>query len=135
MKYTMENGKVINVPDAEVDKIAQGLGISKLEAMQVWLEDAEIELNEEQEQLDQKAKNAKVDRQVGAKPRKKSEKPRTVKVSDTKQALFTYIKTAIEGYCLNSGGNCAVLKENKLISVEVGGKILKIDIIEQRPPK
>lgn len=135
MKYTMGNGKVINVPDDEVDKIAQGLGISKLEAMQVWLEDAEIELNEEQEQLDQKAKNAKVDRQVGAKPRKKSEKPRTVKVSDTKQALFTYIKTAIEGYCLNHGGNCAVLKENKLISVEVGGKILKIDIIEQRPPK
>ena len=135
MKYTMGNGKVINVPDAEVDKIAQGLGISKLEAMQVWLEDAEIELNEEQEQLDKKAKNAKIDRQVGAKPRKKSEKAKTVKVSDAKQALFTYIKTAIDGYCLNNGGNCAILKENKLISVEIDGKVLKIDLIEQRQPK
>lgn len=135
MKYTMGNGKVINVPDTEVEKIAKGLGISKLEAMQVWLEDAEVELNEEQEQLDQKAKNAKIDRQVGQKPRKKSEKPRTVKVSDTKQDLFAYIKTAIEGYCLNHGGNCAVLKENKLISVEIDGKTLKIDLIEQRQPK
>lgn len=135
MKYTMETGKVINVPDAEVEKIAKGLGISMVEAMQVWLEDAEVELNEEQEQLDQKAKNAKIDRQVGAKPRKKSEKPKTVKVSDAKQALFAYVKTAIEGYCLNHGGNCAVLKENKLISVEIDGKVLKIDLIEQRQPK
>lgn len=135
MKYTMENGKVINVPDAEVEKIASGLGISKLEAMQVWLEDAEVELNEEQEALDKKAKNVKVDRQVDQKPRKKSEKPRTVHTSDEKQALFSYIKTAIEGYCLLSDGKCAVLKENKLISVEINGKIFKIDLIEQRQAK
>ena len=135
MKYTMGNGKVINVPDAEVEKIAKSLGISKLEAMQVWLEDAEVELNEEQEQLDQKAKNAKIDRQVGQKPRKKSEKPRTVKVSDTKQDLFAYIKTAIEGYCLNHGGKCAVLRENKLISVEIDGKFFDIDLIEKRKPR
>ena len=75
MKYTTNNGKVINVPDIEVEKIAVGLGISKLEAMQVWLEDAEIEVNEEQEKLDNKAKNAKIDRQVGAKPRKKCASP------------------------------------------------------------
>ena len=131
----MGNGKVINVPDAEVEKIAKSLGISKLEAMQVWLEDAEVELNEEQEQLDQKAKNAKIDRQVGQKPRKKSEKPRTVKVSDTKQDLFAYIKTAIEGYCLNHGGKCAVLRENKLISVEIDGKFFDIDLIEKRKPR
>ena len=135
MKYTMGSGKVINVPDAEIEKIASGLGISKLEAMQVWLEDNEIELNEEQEQLDKKAKNAKIDRQVDQKPRKKSEKPKTVKVSDAKQALFAYIKTAIEGYCLNHSGKCEVLKENKLISVEIDGKVLKIDLIEQRQPK
>lgn len=135
MKYTMENGKVINVPDAEVEKIASGLGVSKLEAMQIWLEDAEIELNEEQEQLDKKAKNVKIDRETGAKPRKKSEKPKVIKVSDAKQALFAYVKTAIEGYCLNHSGNCEVLKENKLISVEIDGKVLKIDLIEQRQPK
>lgn len=135
MKYTMGNGKVINVPDAEIEKIASGLGISKLEAMQVWLEDNEIELNEEQEQLDKKAKNAKIDRQVDQKPRKKSEKPKTVKVSDAKQALFAYIKTAIEGYCLNHGGKCEILKENKLISVEIDGKVLKIDLIETRNKK
>jgi hypothetical protein len=131
----MENGKVINIPDEEIEKIAVGLDISKLEAMQVWLEDAEIEVNEEQEELDKKAKNVKIDREAGQKPRKKSEKPRTVKVSDAKQALFAYIKTAIEGYCLNRNGNCAVLKENKLISVEIDGKIFKIDLIEQRQPK
>ena len=135
MKYTTESGKVYQIPNEEIEKIAKGLGISKAEAAQVWLEDAEIELNEEQEQLDKKAKNAKVDRQIGSKPRKKSEKPRTVHISDEKQALFSYIKTALEGYCLNHGGNCTVLKENKLISMEIGGKVLKIDLIEQRQPK
>lgn len=134
MKYTLQNGKVVNVPDSEIEKIAKGLGISKLEAMQVWLEDAEIEINEEQEELDNKASKVKMSKDV-VKKRTKSDKPRTVKVSDEKQAFFAYIKAAIEGYCLNHDGNCTVLKENKLISVEIGGKVLKIDLIEQRQPK
>lgn len=135
MKYTLSNGKTINVPDEEIEKIAKGLEISTLEAMQVWLEDAEYEINEEQEKLDNSAKNVKIDREVAQKPRKKSEKPRTVKVSDTKKQLFNMIRVLMEGHCANIGGNCEVLKENKLISVEIDGKIFKIDLIEQRPAK
>jgi hypothetical protein len=134
MKYTLANGKTISIPDSEVQNIAKGLGLSIPEAVQVWLEDAEFEINEEQEKLDNSASKVKVSKDI-AKKRAKSEKTRTVKVSDEKQAFFAYIKTAIEGYCLNHDGNCTVLKENKLISVEIGGKVLKIDLIEQRQPK
>lgn len=134
MKYTLSSGKVVNIPDTELQKIVSGLGVTLAEAAQIWVEDAELEINEEQEKLDNSAKSVKIERDVVVK-RKKSEKPRTVKVSDTKQALFVYMKTALEGYCLNHGGNCAVLKENKLISVEIDGKVLKIDLIEQRAPK
>lgn len=134
MKYTLASGKVVNIPDTELEKIVSGLGVTLAEAAQIWVEDAELEINEEQEKLDNSAKSVKIERDVVVK-RKKSEKPRTIKVSDTKQSLFAYIKTALEGYCLNHNGNCSVLKENKLLSVEIDGKVLKIDLIEQRPPK
>jgi len=69
------------------------------------------------------------------KPKKKAEKPRTVKVSDEKKNLFECILRNLDR-CENvSRENVQVLKENKLISVQIGEKIFKIDIIEQRPAK
>ena len=134
MKYTLTNGKTISIPDAEVQSIAKGLGLSIPDAVQVWLEDAEIEINEEQEELDNKASKVKVSKDV-AKKRTKSDKPRTIKVSDEKVNLFEGIKGFLTEYCDNLGGNLEILKENKLFSVKIGEKIFKIDLIEQRPPK
>lgn len=132
MRYTSTTGKTVNIPDDELEKIANGLDISMAEAVQVWLEDAEIEINEEQEELDKKAKSVKVGTGAASDKRKTASKPRTVKVSDAKQALFSFIKTALEGYCMNHDGNLTILKENKLLSAEIDGKIIKIDLIEQK---
>lgn len=134
MKYTTTKGKSINIPDNEIQKLMDGLKVSKLEAMHIWLEDNEYEINEEQEKLDNSASKVKVSKDV-AKKRKVSDKPRIVKVSDEKKAVFDAIRVLMEGYCANKGGNCEILKENKLIQVEIGGKVLKIDLIEARPPK
>lgn len=65
------------------------------------------------------------------KPRKKRAKPKTVKVSDEKVALFNEI---LENLTKNHE-NVTTIKQNKLIQVQIEDKIFKIDLIQQRSPK
>lgn len=136
MRYTLENGKIINIPDEELKGSIEILGLSKEEAIQVWLEDNEYLENEEQNELDAKAKKLKIDHGAAAdKPRKKSDKPRTVKVSDAKKEFFNALNEFLSGFCTENDAEMAVLKENKLFQVQYGGEIFKIDLIQQRKPK
>jgi hypothetical protein len=67
--------------------------------------------------------------------KKKAQKPRTVKISDEKKALFECILRNLDR-CENvSRENVTVLKENKLISVQIGNKTFEINLVEKRPPK
>ena len=132
MTYTLDN-KTINIPDSEIEKSMQVLELTKEEAVQLWLEDNDYLTNEELEELDAKAKKVKINHGAGTtKPRKKSDKPRVVKVSDEKKTLFSEILADLEDVFKN---DVQVLKENKLIEVKIGEKVFKIDIIEQRTPK
>ena len=137
MRYNL-NGKNINIPDAEIQKSMKVLEISKEEAIQMWLEDEGYLDNEEQMELEKKAKENRITATIhdaGNKAKRKQSKPKTVKVSDEKQALFAEIHEKLCEYCDEINGTCEVLKENKLISVKIGEKTFKIDLIEQRPPK
>lgn len=133
MKRLVGN-KWIEIPDNEVEKIAVGLGISMAEAAQVWLEDAEIEINEEQAELDKTASKVKIDRGV-AQEKRTATKPRTVKVSDEKKELFDTILRNLDRCWGVSRENIKILKENKLIEVSFNDKTFKIDVIECRKPK
>lgn len=137
MRYNL-NGKNINIPDAEIQKSMKVLEISKEEAIQMWLEDEGYLDNEEQMELEKKAKENRITATIhdaGNKAKRKQSKPKTVKVSDEKQALFAELHEKLCEYCDEIDGTCEVLKENKLISVKIGEKTFKIDLIEQRPPK
>ena len=134
MKYTLKNGKSVNIPDKEIEKSMKALELTKEEAVQMWLEDNEYEVNEEQAELDEKAKKVKIQHGASAidKTEKKEKKERIVKVSNEKQALFGDIyQNLAELY----GENVEIVKENKLLTVKINGKVFKIDLIEQRPPK
>ena len=133
MKYTLKNGKSVNIPDNEIKKNMQLLELTHEEAIQMWLEDNDYEVNEEQEELDAKAKKVKIQHGASAIDKQnKEKKDRMVKVSDEKQALFSEILSNLEDVYPNS---VEIVKENKLLTVKIGGKTFKIDIIEQRPPK
>ena len=133
MKYTLSNGKVVNIPEKEIEKSMKLLDLSKEDAIQMWLEDNDYEVNEEQEELDSKAKKVKINHGASAVDKtEKEKKPRVVKISDEKQALFSEILSNLEDVYPNS---VEIVKENKLLTVKIGGKTFKIDIIEQRPPK
>ena len=137
MKYTLPNGKNVNIPDNEIENNMKALELTREEAIEMWLEDEGYLDNEEQNELDEKAKKVKIDHGASAvdKSEKKEKKPREIKVSDEKQALFAGILANLDRCDGVLRENITVLKENKLISVKIGEKVFKIDIIEQRQPK
>src|SRR5699024_11306755 len=69
MLYTNPQGKKFNIPDDYLSKQMQNLGVSKMEAVQLWLEDNGVEKNEELETLDQEAKKTKIQHRAGDKKR------------------------------------------------------------------
>ena len=125
------NGKNLNIPDVEIKNSMEKLGLSKEDAIQMWLEDNDYLENEEQAELQEKASKVKIDHGASGKVGEKKKSPRTVKVSDEKVTLFDFIV----GNLLTKYENVDILKENKLIQVEIDGKIFKIDLIEQRKSK
>lgn len=132
MKYTLDNGKVVNIPDKDIKNYMVSLDLSEDEAINLWLEDNDYQENEEQNALDEKAKKVKIDHGASAIDKATREKkPREVKVSDEKQLLFEEI---VNNLCENDR-DFDILKENKLIQVKIGEKIFKIDLIETRQKK
>ena len=133
MRYTLPNGKAINIPDKEIEIAMKNLELTQDEAIQMWLEDNDYLENEEQNALDEKAKAVKIQHDAQSEDaRKKPAKPRTVNTSDEKKELFSEILADLQDVYKE---NANILKENKLIEVKIGEKVFKIDIIEQRPPK
>ena len=132
MKYQL-NSKVIIIPDSEIENFMKSLDLTKEEAVQMWLEDNDYEVNEEQEALDSKAKKVKIDHGASAVDKtQKEKKPRPKTASDEKKMLFDTVLSALETKFSES---TKVEKENKLIIVEIAGKTFKIDFVEQRQSK
>lgn len=132
MKYKLENGKTVNIPDKEIENLKTSLELSEKDAIELWLCDNDYETDENQQELDEKAKKVKVLHDIAPKKAKTERKPPKKIVSSEKQTLFSEILTNLtEIY----GENVKILTENKLISVEINGITFKIDLIQQRPPK
>lgn len=113
------------VNQSEVDKLAKQLKISKEEALDIWLTDRGLSVNEEQEELDKKAKGAGFRAESG---KKTSKKPRTVKISAEKVVLFNEIKALLIKSTYFNG----TLTENRQLSAKIGEKTFKITITEDR---
>jgi hypothetical protein len=132
MKYTLDNGKSVNIPKSEIEKLMSSLELSEKDAIDLWLCDNNLEEDEEQIELDEKASKVRIDKDIIQKKPKKERKKPEKKVSDAKKELFSEILSDLEDVYK---GNVEVLNENKLISVRIGEKLFKIDVIETRPPK
>ena len=134
MEYKLANGRIIQIDDAIIQKSMKSLDLSTEEAIELYLDDNGFTENAEQSELDAKAKKVKI--KHGAyeeKVKKKAPKSRKTPVSDEKKQIFSDILAFLsEKY----GGNVEIVKENKLILVNLpNNRPIKIDIIQQRPPK
>lgn len=131
MRYDFD-GKIIIIPDKELDKLMSSLELTRQDAIDLWLSDNGYEDNEEQEELDEKASKVKILKDISQKKSKKERKPVIKAVSDEKKALFNEISGFLKRVY---GINTEIVTENKLITVRIGDKTFKIDVIEQRKPK
>lgn len=135
MKFEFNN-KIINIPDDEIKTNMELLEVSKAEAIEIWLDDNDYTINEEQKELDEKAKKVKIQHGASAidKTKKREKKPRTVKISDEKKLFFDSISQNINDFCIQNGAEMKILTQNKIIAVKIGDKYFKLDLIQARKP-
>ena len=94
--------------------------------------DCPFGLDEEKLEEYEKLNKVKVKHDAKAKKPRKQATPRTVKVCDEKKELFNEIYSNLQEIY---GENAQIVKENKLITVKIGEKLFKIDVIQQRESK
>ena len=132
MRYILENGKAVKITNKELESLMNSLNISQSEAIDLWLCDNDYETDDEQKELEEKAKNIKISKEITPKKEKKERKKPEIKTSDEKKELFSEILSNLEDVYRE---NVKVLNENKLIEVKIGDKTFKIDVIQVRQPK
>ena len=137
MLYTLESGRNIRIPDAQLKIYMDKLGLTKDEAVQMYLEDEGFEENAEQAALDEKAKKNRVTATVHkARTTKEGEKkPRERKPDEQKEALIAGIAEALQHIATLEVTNVTITKKSKLEEFDMEGAHYKLDLIRQRPPK
>ena len=130
MNYNF-NGKNIRIPDAEIQNSMKVLGLSKDEAIQMWLEDEGYLENEEVEALTKKAKENKavIHEAKADKPRKTVKRER--KPDEEKENLIEILANCLK----NAGFDAEITNKSKIIEFNVGENHYKLDLVKQRPPK
>ena len=137
MKYEY-NGKTLNIPDDFIQNAMKNLSIDEDEAIQLWLEDNDYEINEEQIALDAKAKaNVKVANIVKARAvdpgKKKTQRERVKKEDPTKEGVIAALAKALPE--LANAENVTIVNAGKLITFTIGEDTYKLDLVRQRKAK
>ena len=137
MKYEY-NGKILNIPDDFIQNAMKNLSIDEDEAIQLWLEDNDYEVNEEQMALDAKAKaNIKVANIVKARAvepvKKKTQRERVKKEDPTKEGVIAALAKALPE--LANAENVTIVNAGKLITFTIGEDTYKLDLVRQRKAK
>ena len=124
------NGRNLRIPDADLDRSMKTLGLSKDEAIQLWLEDEGYLENETVKELTAKAKENKITKGAKSdKPRKKTTRER--KPDLEKEKIVKILAKALE----NAGIEAEIVNKSKIIEFKIQDNAYKLDLIKKRPPK
>ena len=92
MKYELDNGKTVSIPDKDIERLQKSLGISYNEAVYTWLVDEEYITDETVEELTDKAKKNRITATVhqakAENSQKKERKPREKKENPLKKQIL-----------------------------------------------
>ena len=125
MKYDF-NGKILNIPDKELEKSMKALEISKEEAIQMWLDDNDYTINDTVEELSEKAKKNVKRYEQSDKKRKTSTKERKVDVE--KKAFLEGFRIFAEG----KGGVVTSTKNEAEFSFSFGENDYTVKLVKHR---
>ena len=135
IEYELDENVVVKIPREEIERTMKGLGCREDDACWIWCEDNGKIDNEEQNELDKKAKESRITatihqaRAETTKERKKVER----KPDQVKDELVENLKAFLIEQCFME--NVSITKVGKLIEFDCGGEHFKLDLIRQRPPK
>lgn len=129
------NGKNIRIPDAEINKSMKVLGLSQMEAIQMWLEDEGYLTNEVVEELTAKAKENKIKHEAKAvNSEKKVRKPREKKENLLKKQIIAAMREGLDDY-LPGISRLEVTNDEKYIEIDVDGKKFTVNLVQHRVKK
>lgn len=133
MEYKTKKGKKVNIPDDEIDTLVDKLDLSIAEACELWLEDNALQVNEEQEALDKKAKASRITATIHeAKATKERKERKVVRKEDaTKENIIKTLAERLEELATE----VKIENVGKLITFKLGDDNFKLDLIRQRKPK
>lgn len=133
MEYKTKKGKKVNIPDDEIDTLVDKLDLSIAEACELWLEDNALQVNEEQEALDKKAKASRITATIHeAKATKERKERKVVRKEDaTKENIIKALAERLEELATE----VKIENVGKLITFKLGDDTFKLDLIRQRKPK
>lgn len=133
MEYKTKKGKKVNIPDDEIDTLVDKLDLSIAEACELWLEDNALQVNEEQEALDKKAKASRITATIHeAKATKERKERKVVRKEDaTKENIIKALAERLEELATE----VKIENVGKLITFKLGDDSFKLDLIRQRKPK
>lgn len=124
------NNRNISIPDSEIEIAIKNLGISKNEAIRMYLEDNGYMENEEVKQLTKKAKeNKAVQHKAKAEKGEKKEVKRERKPDEEKEGLIQLLFNALKDY------NPIITNKTKIIEFSVKENEYKVDLIKKRKEK
>ena len=133
IKYELDENVFVNIPREEIERTMKGLGCSEDDACWIWCEDNGKIDNEEQNELDKKAKENRITatihqaRAETTKERKKVER----KPDETKESIIATLAETLQGIV----ENVQVTNIGKIIEFDLKGEHYKLDLIRQRKPK
>ena len=134
MKYTYEN-KVYNVPDEEIDRHVEQLGISISEACELYLTDHDLITNEVVEELEAKGRKNRITATIHqAKGEKKPRKARENKEKKKKKELIQIIYKALFSE-VNDIHSIIITNDEKYIDITVGDREFTVNLVEHRKKK
>lgn len=132
--YELNDNEFIKIPKDEIDRIMKLPDVkTEDDACWIWCEDNGKIINEEQEELDKKAKANRITatiHQARAEPKARKKVER--KADETKDSLVEQLADYLKTIKME---NVAITKIGKLIEFDLKGEHYKLDLIRQRKPK
>lgn len=138
MKYTLDNGKTINIPDKDIENLQKNNNISFNEAVYLWLVDEEYLTDDTVEKLSAKAKENRITATVhGAKAlnsEKKERKPREKKENPLKKQIISAIFNGLKAE-MPENAEISVTNDEKYINIRVNELNFTINLVQHREKK
>lgn len=132
VEVKLDNGKTCKIATKWVEDTSERLDLDDYDVIELWLSDNGYLDNEEQEELDQKAKGVVKTIVKSEKPKAKTQKERVAKENPTKELVIATIAKALETLDIS---NLNVENKAKLITFTLNNEDFKVDLVQKRKPK